>query len=456
MVSGIWANGYCFNSGALILKNKNGRKMPSTRCLIAKIVRIFVIPSALISSQMVFPAEESPNTEGGVTLLPELLDAERSFQIAKEAAKAGDYQKAIVALERVLLINPSLGNIKYELALLYRKVGALTRSKYYLQEALKDPSMPSNIRERATSELAALSGEAVVARGEFFSSLTLGLQHDSNALGESEIKQLNQGVALGGISFARTDEEFLGSDVSANVILNGGYRSRVGHDGSSLWTSTLQLGLSRYAEFEDENDSYARFRTGITVPFAARGQSFAPFFQISKPLDENDDPTFAVGTTLRNGGSNYLSEVTFQTAESDDEYTTSVSGSLRFSQSTTFSNNFGFSISNANAPTQSGSSNAFGISYTASKRFGALALNTPAVVSLSVSSSIKHYAEPDLLLDPDEARVDEVTSVSLTGNAQVSKNLSVALGARYSDNRSNIENYKFDNFQFSTSATWRF
>ena len=51
-------------------------------------------------------------------------DPEKAFDFAQSAVAVGDVRGAIDALERVLTLNPTLTNIKFELGLLYLRAGS--------------------------------------------------------------------------------------------------------------------------------------------------------------------------------------------------------------------------------------------------------------------------------------------------------------------------------------------
>ncbi len=70
-------------------------------------------------------------------------------QYANVATRAGDYEGAISALERTLLINPDMPSVQIELAVLYYKLRSYTMSNAYLQSALRAPSLASDLREAA-------------------------------------------------------------------------------------------------------------------------------------------------------------------------------------------------------------------------------------------------------------------------------------------------------------------
>jgi len=111
-------------------------------------------------------------------LVARLDEAEQSYRYAQRALAAGDIRSAISSLERVLQLDPSLSNIKYELGLLYLEVGQAELATVYLEDALRDPSMPRDLRRNAQQAL--LRAGRDQSRQRFAGFLTGGLRWDDN------------------------------------------------------------------------------------------------------------------------------------------------------------------------------------------------------------------------------------------------------------------------------------
>ncbi|MGH8658984.1 MAG: hypothetical protein ACREV4_11065, partial [Gammaproteobacteria bacterium] len=109
----------------------------------------------------------------------DLADPERSFEFVEAAVAVGDLRGAIAALERILLINPKLANIKLELGVLYLQVGSAQLAQSYLRQALEAPDVPELVRVRAEEMLA--RAEAAASRHRFTGLLSLAGRFDTNA-----------------------------------------------------------------------------------------------------------------------------------------------------------------------------------------------------------------------------------------------------------------------------------
>ncbi len=88
------------------------------------------------------------------SVLVQPASVEASFQLAQAAAATDRYREAITALERVLILNPGLSNIRLELGVLYLRVGQTALAEKFIEEALADPAAPPQVRARAEEFLA--------------------------------------------------------------------------------------------------------------------------------------------------------------------------------------------------------------------------------------------------------------------------------------------------------------
>ena len=101
------------------------------------------------------------------------------FKFASLAAQTGDFEGAISALERMLLIDSNLPRVRLELGLLYYRLESYEAARTYLEAALKSPNLPADVRTRAQDLLnqIAAKGKKSAFSGEFF----LGWRYQSDA-----------------------------------------------------------------------------------------------------------------------------------------------------------------------------------------------------------------------------------------------------------------------------------
>ena len=73
---------------------------------------------------------------------------------AEQLIEAGDYEKAVATLERILIDDPAQSTVRFEIAVLYFRLGSYEASRAYFQRALADPTLPADLRARGEQFLA--------------------------------------------------------------------------------------------------------------------------------------------------------------------------------------------------------------------------------------------------------------------------------------------------------------
>jgi hypothetical protein len=103
-----------------------------------------------------------------------------NFKFATEAAKKGDYEAAIGALERMLFYNPDLPEVKFELGVLYFKIGSYAMAKSYFESAKGTKGEMSNdVRRKIDEFLAEIDHRLSPSQLDFFSFT--GARYQTNA-----------------------------------------------------------------------------------------------------------------------------------------------------------------------------------------------------------------------------------------------------------------------------------
>src|SRR6202041_3509720 len=102
------------------------------------------------------------------------------FAYADVAAKLGDNEGAVSALEQMLLFNPNLPRVDLELGALYFRMGSFDVAQSYFQKALAaNPPPPPEVKQRVDDYLALITQQQSPTRltGTFF----FGAQYQSDA-----------------------------------------------------------------------------------------------------------------------------------------------------------------------------------------------------------------------------------------------------------------------------------
>ena len=83
------------------------------------------------------------------TMFKDPANLEKTFSFAGLAIKAGDFEGAISSLERMLILDPNLPRVRYELGVLYFKLGSYDVAATYFEELLEDKNTPKVLVEKA-------------------------------------------------------------------------------------------------------------------------------------------------------------------------------------------------------------------------------------------------------------------------------------------------------------------
>jgi hypothetical protein len=97
----------------------------------------------------------------------------------KIATDRGDFEAAIGALERLLFYNPNLGQVKYELGVLYYRLGSFEMAKRYFREALADGNLDAATKARIEANLANADKQTQPSRLSVFAQT--GVRYQTNA-----------------------------------------------------------------------------------------------------------------------------------------------------------------------------------------------------------------------------------------------------------------------------------
>ena len=80
-------------------------------------------------------------------------DPETLVKFADMAVQVGDYEGAISALERLLLIDGDQPEVKLELGVLYVRLGSFEAARNYFEEVLVSPTATDELKDKAEDYL---------------------------------------------------------------------------------------------------------------------------------------------------------------------------------------------------------------------------------------------------------------------------------------------------------------
>jgi hypothetical protein len=107
-------------------------------------------------------------------------DLNNTLQYAASAS-AGDIESAIGTYEQLLFYNPTLSRIRFELGVLYYRLGSYEMARGYFQSALQMPDISPELRQRAEDLIAIANKKLQVDQFSGFVQAGLGYQTNPGA-----------------------------------------------------------------------------------------------------------------------------------------------------------------------------------------------------------------------------------------------------------------------------------
>jgi tetratricopeptide (TPR) repeat protein len=399
-------------------------------------------------------------------------DLEVLFRFASAAAQAGDYEGAISALERMLLINPDLPRVRLELGVLYYRLKSYETSRIYLEGALASSAIPADVRTRAEEYLAEIRKQLSPSR--FSSDVFLGTRYQSDAnLGPatSAVRLFGQAANLNQQAFGRADWGEVG-------------QLRVRH--------FYDLGLQDRAVMETQFTAYGNRQFQVSqANVSLLDLTTGPRFQIFNGIFEdvslrplvtggyiwiNDTPFYGsygagleTGVLLTNRIRND-SVFTWRRQEHPDTWylpTNSQLTGVELNASTAFQYQVNdlvtiFALGNfqrfetAQTPWQNYT--LWGAGGGLSFRFPDPALKTGLFwsISLNVVEQWWAYDSPDPIVDPGTLHQQSDTIANLILTIPFDERTTLSLSGGRFNREATVQNYAFTNNSFMIGITWRF
>jgi len=109
------------------------------------------------------------------------VDHDNTFTYVRASVDNRDYEGAIAALERTLAYNPHLPQAKFELGVLYFRLGSYAQAVLHFEDALAESRLDPALRRRIEGYLPAARKQ--LERSRFTGVLQFGLRYNSNVAG---------------------------------------------------------------------------------------------------------------------------------------------------------------------------------------------------------------------------------------------------------------------------------
>lgn len=185
-------------------------------------------------------------------------DVRLNLAYAREQIADGDLKEGAATLERILLLQPQLHDVRVLYGLVLYRLGLLDRARFELEKALEGDALPSTVRAEAEVYLERIKRLQKTTRGSL--TLTAGVEWDQNR---------NQAPSSGTIHFL--DIPLAAQPGDADYAWITSVQGRVSHDLGFQAGHTLNAEASYYRSDKNEIDSLdidaVTLATGFTFNF---------------------------------------------------------------------------------------------------------------------------------------------------------------------------------------------
>jgi tetratricopeptide (TPR) repeat protein len=205
-------------------------------------------------------------------MITDLTNLDIAFEFAGVSTELGDYEGAIVAYERLLIINPDLPRVRYELGVLYFALKSYPAAQTYLESVLQQPDASPDLQQQANALLRQIA--AAKTKNLFLGNFTVGMRYQSDgnsAPGSATLRISGSDVRLQGPGTSRSDW-----NAFANAYFRDTYPLGDGEN-APLWESNATLYGTRQILLPNLNLSLLQVTSGVRFhPIAGDSLTIRP------------------------------------------------------------------------------------------------------------------------------------------------------------------------------------
>lgn len=381
-------------------------------------------------------------------------DVDALLAFAEIALREGDYEGAITALERLLLIRPDLPEVQVQLGGLYLRLGATAQAALYAESALQSGRLSDAARAEAERLLGMATDRA--ARHRLGASLTVAGGYQTNA----NAGPADRSVTVGDTTYDLTSDERARPD--GNVFAAAALTYAYDPDLESGLTieAALAGAYTRQFEVTDYHVGTAGLAVGPRIPMTGRREDGATLWlhalaDLSTLGSDLYSTGFGGGLTLTAPVARalWLDAIldARQVVYHDGDVATSASDQTGFGARAALQLRYrvfdnlwligGGRGATHGADDASLAHTAVGGVAGVAVPFGAPLAAPPWSVDVVYEHTASFYAEPDADLDPDTTRADTDSRVAGLVRMPIRDDLAIVLSGGFTRRASNIEIY---------------
>ena len=166
---------------------------------------------------------------------------DKTFRFAELAIAVGDLEGAVAALERMLIIEPDLPQVRMQLGTLYFQLASYAMALTYLNAVVSHDEVPDDVKQDAQELITRI--DQLTSPHRFNGTVVAGVRYQSNANGGP----MTQDIRLFG-GHAVLDEQYTHQS-DWDVSLAGQFTYVL--DFETEPSATLETGLSAYSSWQD-------------------------------------------------------------------------------------------------------------------------------------------------------------------------------------------------------------
>ena len=409
------------------------------------------------------------------TMFQDPGNLEKTFSFAGLAIKAGDFEGAISSLERMLILDPNLPRVRYELGVLYFKLGSYDVAATYFEELLEDKNTPKALVEKAAPFIEEI--ESRLTNHSFSGSTFSGIKYQTNA---SSGPRSTKVTLFGAPSFLPDEFTNKGDfDVFVSGSINYSY------DFQSEPKKLLEAGLNIYGNEQFDQtfvnarviDAHIGPRLILPIEFL-NNPVVRPFIAGDYLIVSEDESYYSHGAgfsadiramdTLNLNIDARIMARENKDASILDGYRNRLSVNASYIASETTQIQVSSTVSTEETKTNIQNNRDYGLNISINKTFKLpfnCSFEQPAFyclknqtlsAGLSFGGSFREYAGPNPTIDPDTTRNDYTFRFSPSLTIPVGETMAILLSAGLTRVDSNIPNSEYDNISVTVGISKQF
>jgi hypothetical protein len=399
---------------------------------------------------------------------------DKTFHFAELAIATGDLEGAIAALERMLIIDPDLPQVRMQLGTLYFQLRSYAMALTYLNAVLAHTEVPADIKQGAQALVTQI--DALTSPHRFSGTVVGGIRYQTNANGGP----MTNNIRLLGGSAILDDKYTRQPDWDVSVAGQFSYIYDFETEPSKVLETRVSVYSSKQHKQSQVDTTLAELQFGPNVgltPQPGHALNIRPYVLVN---DMTLGKTFYIGlhggTFTGFGGGLDLNYKTSMTSAwnlggryVDRDYDNAEEAGLKGPRTRLFAGKtFGLSsmtlgtvnLNAFNEDTDEASSAywEYGLQGTIQHILGAPFSFTPQPWNASVTVGFydKSYDEANPVVDASTVRKDETLRTSANLVIPLNFNISLLATAGYTDVRSNLPNSTNENWFSSISVMGQF